>query len=289
MSRRKITESLIQLANVRNILDNGGFEIWQRGAGPFTTNGSYTVDRWKMYESGASLQVDRTVGDSNYNHGEYDCRCTVSGATGTGYAMMAQMVENYKSYRGKTVSLSVKVYTTVADKVRVWLSDEIINTFSDYHTGSGWETLTVTKTVDDSLTDLQVWIGMYTNDDTNGVFFIDNAMLVIGDEPVDYVPVMPAEEWERCQRYYHRITNMRLQGYAAGAGQDCRWYITLPASMASSPTYTVSGGTSLNTSPHGVYAAGSDNKGFTYGCQAIAGGVLYVSYNDDGYVEAEVT
>src|SRR5215471_14015617 len=29
-----------------NLLTNGGFEIWQRGNGPFTANSAYTADRW---------------------------------------------------------------------------------------------------------------------------------------------------------------------------------------------------------------------------------------------------
>src|SRR5215467_12699065 len=33
--------------NRRNYLVNGGFEIWQRGTGPFQGNGTYWADRWR--------------------------------------------------------------------------------------------------------------------------------------------------------------------------------------------------------------------------------------------------
>src|SRR5215471_9446079 len=35
-------------------LVNGGFEIWQRGNGPFTTSGSFTADRWLIVLGGTS-------------------------------------------------------------------------------------------------------------------------------------------------------------------------------------------------------------------------------------------
>jgi hypothetical protein len=43
----------------RNKIINGGFDIAQRGAGPFTVDGSYTFDRWKV--TGASPSVSRVA------------------------------------------------------------------------------------------------------------------------------------------------------------------------------------------------------------------------------------
>lgn len=43
-----------------NFLTNPGFEIWQRGAGPFTANAAYAADRWKINLAGTStLSVSR--------------------------------------------------------------------------------------------------------------------------------------------------------------------------------------------------------------------------------------
>src|SRR5262245_43092534 len=40
-------------------LTNGGFEIWQRGAGPFTASGAYTADRWVLSITTGTASVTR--------------------------------------------------------------------------------------------------------------------------------------------------------------------------------------------------------------------------------------
>ena len=200
----QVPDRFVEKLNVRNLLDNGGFEIWQRGAGPFTGAGNPFADRWKLQNGGGpTLSIARANATTTLPMGTYNMEATVTGATGSGNAYVYQYVEDYKSYRGRTVSLSMRVYTSIANKVRLWLSDGITVTLSDYHTGSGaWETLTVTMTMSDSLGAVQATVGMYPNDDANGVFYVDNAMLVAGSEPVAFVPTPPAEEWDRCQRHY---------------------------------------------------------------------------------------
>src|SRR5262249_55251334 len=44
------------------LLPNGGFEIWQRGNGPFTANGVYTADRWQIFLAGTdTVSVTRST------------------------------------------------------------------------------------------------------------------------------------------------------------------------------------------------------------------------------------
>src|SRR5262252_3687018 len=53
--------------NRQNLLTNPGFEQWQRGNGPFTSNTAWFADRWRIYMSGAptmSVSKDTTNQDA---------------------------------------------------------------------------------------------------------------------------------------------------------------------------------------------------------------------------------
>src|SRR5499427_9021761 len=57
-----------------NLLTNGGFEIWQRGNGPFTANGVYTSDRWFIALQGTdTLSVSKDTTNVDPNSGSQAC------------------------------------------------------------------------------------------------------------------------------------------------------------------------------------------------------------------------
>src|SRR5262252_6904714 len=65
-----------------NLLTNGGFEIWQRGNGPFTTAGTaLSADRWASLSSGApTVSVSRNT--ANVDSSSAACAAvTPSGAS----------------------------------------------------------------------------------------------------------------------------------------------------------------------------------------------------------------
>src|SRR5215469_6434803 len=66
-----------------NLFTNGGFEIWQRGNGPFTSGGVMTSDRWQFNPAGTdtfSLSKDT----SNMDAGGSQACAAVSFTLGTG-------------------------------------------------------------------------------------------------------------------------------------------------------------------------------------------------------------
>jgi hypothetical protein len=194
----------------RNLLINSGFEIWQRGNGPFITPNIYTCDEWKIanYSLGA-MSVTRSATPLS---GTYCITATTTGASVD--IAIEQGIESYKSLQGLWVTLSVSVKTSVANCNRAWISDydgSTQNTVaSPAHTGSGnWERLSCTKLIRPTLQSNPLWPHSFGID--CGVHFsnaatalIDDATLVIGNYPegVPYIPENPATEFTRCQRFY---------------------------------------------------------------------------------------
>jgi len=93
--------------------------------------------------------------------------------------------------------------------------------------------------------------------------YIDNAMLVVGSQPADYVPLHPADDLARCLRYYQRwgapasisVDQPLAQGQCASAGSGyC--LIQYAGVQGGSPTATFSA-----PADWGVWQAGSGRIG----------------------------
>lgn len=96
----------------RNLIHNSLFNIAQRGVGPWSTSGSYTVDRWVMFVSGGdalsvgfyAAEVAGLSGDESIQH---FIGCNVTGsATAGSYSQFCHRIENLARLSGKTVTVS---------------------------------------------------------------------------------------------------------------------------------------------------------------------------------------
>lgn len=203
-----------------NLLTNGGFEIWQRGSGPFAANTSYSVDRWALSIGAASaLSISRQAG----NNSPYAASFSYS------HSAASQLIQRVEggSLAGRTVTFSIDVFTASANAVRVLVWDQLgALSYSAFHTGnSTWQRLTSSMLVSTSATTLQVYVEF----DASAGGAIDNAMLVVGSIPADYAPLHPADDLARCQRYYEvigeSIYSLIVGGYMTAGGS---LYQTIP-------------------------------------------------------------
>jgi hypothetical protein len=187
-----------------NLLTNGGFEIWQRGNGPFTASGTYTADRWGMAMTGTdALSVSRNTANADTANGSVACAaCVYTAGTGANSQLQATLkVSDGYQLTGRTYSLSVRCSASVANAARITVSGDggFTTVNSAFHPGgSTYQTLTVTFTC--TATQTQVVIGLQHV--VSCTAYWDNAMLVVGSQPANYVPLHPADDLARCLRYY---------------------------------------------------------------------------------------
>lgn len=222
-----------------NLLTNPGFEVWQRGAGPFTTNGVYAADRWITGIGTSSCSVTRiasTIGSKGFS------AQIVYTHVGGGSFSFSQKLENFTPLQGRTITFSCKVKSTVAATIRLWIYDSV-NTYrySSYNVGTGEETLSVTATIDAATTN--VTLGMYSLV-ASCTFEMNDAVCVMGSVPADYVPRTPADELAQCLRYYEVLGSSVVGevfavGFAYAAG-SAMWVIPFKAIKAIIPTVTYS-------------------------------------------------
>lgn len=236
-----------------NLLTNGGFEIWQRGNGPFTAS-VRTSDMWVWSPVGTdAISIIRDSANADLVNGSAYCAvCTFTLGTGAGQSYVFQQLQltTENQLHGRTITLSARVRTSTANAVRLGINNYYGSTshftYGTFHSGSGqYETLSVTVTMDVTATYCQP-----------GIFFaasctayLDNAMLVIGSVPADFVPMHPADDLARCLRYYQRWEPAQ-SAYAitpghATAATNAFLYLTMRAPMAITPTFTQSGSWSL--------------------------------------------
>lgn len=97
----------------KNLIINGGFDIWQRGTSAIAigSSGDYTADRWQGYRSGAGFTVSRqtTSDTTNLPFIQYCARIQrASGNATTASAIFASSTETVNSipYAGKAIVFS---------------------------------------------------------------------------------------------------------------------------------------------------------------------------------------
>lgn len=225
-----------------NLLDNGGFEIWQRGT-TFTNpaSGAYTADRWATGKS-AGITVNITKDTTTFDSGTASIKVDTTVAANN-QMYLIENIETFADYRGKTVSFSARVKTSTASKIRLAMADGVAQTFSSYHTGSGnFETLTMTFSVNASASTLSCYIGMIADTVTVNTFWADGAMLVPGATPAPYAPLHSMTDLARCQRYYEigaYFDTKVIQHDTTGGGRNrTRADIPFSVTKASAPTIT---------------------------------------------------
>ena len=241
-------QSLIGISGRRNLLINGGFDVWQRATSNTTNSGYRSVDRWlfNTYTGGAftiSKETDSTFGNVlKWNRTTADTSNTNAGNC------IQQIIENAKYViKGQpvTVSFWLKNEKTSLRSgfVRFRISGSphtYLSPTQYWESGSNeWEYHSFTFQTSDTVAldhvDFQIQLD---NGSSMGAIYIAQCQFELGKVATPFEHRSYGEELALCQRYFIRYNgNIELQGQSyAPTSHDSTIY--LPVSMRVGPTVT---------------------------------------------------
>lgn len=210
------------LAGFRNVIINGGFDVWQRGTSFTGSSNAYGPDRFLINASGATLTVSRqtfTLGQTDVpGNPQYSCRVDVTSADDN--AGLFTYIEDVASLSGEEVTFSFYAKTasgthTVALKAAQIFgsggsSTVSTGTLATFTLTTSWQRFTHTFTLpsvsgktrgDNNYVRLEITNG------ANEVWDMDCACWQLEPGPVatpfERRPI--ATELALCQRYFERI------------------------------------------------------------------------------------
>jgi hypothetical protein len=226
----------------QNLLTNGGFEVWQRGAGPFTGASGFCADRWQRAQgAGSTLSVSRD--SAGVDAGSQYCLAATYTHAAQSFVYQ-NLPELVPQVIGRTVTLTVRVRVGTASAVRLAIETRGTGagfTYSGYHSGGGaYETLTVTRAVPAGATFLFVYAYL----DASCTAYLDSAVLAVGGVAPPYVPLHATDDLARCQRYYWEAGGLSTNEFVcvmqAISTTAAIGVILFPVEMAVTPIVTVS-------------------------------------------------
>lgn len=268
----QIRDNLNQLAGShRNHLVNGGMEVWQRGAGGFTTS-VYTADRWLQTISNGTSTVTQETSVVDTSSGNSLKIVTAGGIVTTS---ISQKLEHLTQLRGRTLALSARVRQSVASGV-VMTIDAAGGSGSSGTSATTGSFVTFLATLAVGAADAGP-LNVTFSFTAAGTFYIDNVMLVVGPDPAPYMPLHPQEDLARCQRYYevHGGVNsaFAIGGYNAAAAGVTQ-YVPFATVKGGIPTVTKNGTWNVvncgQPSTGGAYSAGYNITVITTALGAVA-------------------
>ena len=239
-------------AGRRNLVMNGGFDVWQRGTTVTTASNSYqnfTSDRWSAYFAGTYSKQTTTLpnGDYvNYFRG-------VLGTTGSNRININHFIENGNSiFSGKYITVSFWLKTSVIDsQVNVKIQTTSGSTFSSYtiiankyiETSLDWKKYEITLKCNNDIANIGARAhGLLEIDGVDGswangtTFEIAQVQIELGKVATPFEHRSYGEELALCQRYFVRFdgnTEHIGQNYSGGS-IDIN--VALPVYMRSTPT-----------------------------------------------------
>ena len=228
-------------AGRKNLIINGGFDVWQRGTSQ-TTDGYGSVDRWAGVNtlSGASfskatrgLQWQGTVGTTPWYNG------------------IAQKIENVWQYLSDQTVVTVSFKLTVnraestsTAKSSMWDYSRVKNA-GEYTLPSVSGTYSYTVDLYEAVAGDIFDLGFYFGD---GDYIIENVQLELGSVATPFEHRSYGEELALCQRYYQDHTNEDVSRAVLPYTTTLAYSdsVIFPVTMRATPTITVSNGQYYN-------------------------------------------
>lgn len=210
----------------KNYVINGNFDVWQRGTS-FTglTNGSYSADRWVVYDSAGDINYN-VVRNAGVFQGGYGI--SYNWNSGSRVRSVIQFIENVTRFKiGSQVTVSFEAYTdstpynvdiSIQGAKGVWAAAtpvvsktiSLTNTKTRYSvtlTVPNWTTLVIDWA---HLEDTKLALKFDMGTETNGRnFTLGTVQLEEGSVATPFENLSYALQYEQCRRYYRRYATQQ--------------------------------------------------------------------------------
>jgi len=268
----------------RNVVVNGGFDVWQRGtsfnptSATSTTGANYGADRWQFLQATTSTaaftrQAITSTDPVGFNYYTRVQRANTLTLT-TAYTVQTSFEsQNIQQFRGKYVTLSfwARAGANYSAASSFLVSDIVTGTGTDNTVGNftsntvntttnnvlttSWKRFAITTSAVLATTITQLGVRfVFTPVGTAGAadyFDITGVQVEPASAPSDFEVRNFGEELGRCQRYYYR-----LGPYASGTQRFGNGFISttstalintqFPVTLRSAPTAIEQSGTAAN-------------------------------------------
>ena len=228
-----VTTAASNVLGFRNVLINGGFDIWQRATSySSATSGYLTADRWNINMT-TNTVVSQETSDLPAIGVQYGIKYVTSGS---GYAQFYQSIEadNIRKYKGQTVTVSayVKVTSnyvgTLICNIDWSSSTDALSgastslagfSFGNGSNATGWTRFTGTFTVPSNVAGLRVGFIPDTAQGAGVTVRIAGVQLEFGSVASAFESRSYGMELALCQRYYETSNGVhQVVGGSTGFG-----------------------------------------------------------------------
>jgi len=236
----------------RNRLINGDMSVYQRGSVAATTAGAYTLDRWFVTPTGATVTVTQST--SVVPTGFADS-LNVAGAASVTDVSVYQRIESVNTQdlaSGVQVTVSGRIYQSTGSAVTTATIALAAPTALDNYTSTTsaattytlpsipnatWTTFSNTFTLTTSCVNgLQVTIALGTGL-TSGSFNLTGVQLEVGSVATPFERRQFGQELVLCQRYFQKSLQFYNEGYVASS-ESVGCVSQFKATMRVAPTAT---------------------------------------------------
>lgn len=292
----------------RNLIINGGFDVWQRGTS-FTSGLGYTADRFLVYTDGAAtvsrepFAPGQTAVPGNpkffYRHAQTNA--------GTIESHFSQKLEDVTVTSGRTVTLQFYVKSSLAAQ-NVYLllqqnfgsggSTAVDTAGPSFTVGQSWEYKEITievPSVSGKTIGADNFARFYLRFEEGTTFTLDiaNVQLELGDTATPFEQRSYGEELGLCQRYFERISAeesfSRFGSGVATSNNEVKWVMVFSARKRTQPLVSFSGAiregntntaiaTPLSSVTTTLHNAGINSKGVSV---ATGNGALIISDSNE--------
>jgi hypothetical protein len=239
----------------RNVVINGGFDVWQRGTTSTVTSKTYVADRWaRDIPTGGTQSQETDVPSVQYRYSWKH----VASATNA-YMQSGQQIEyqNCKQFQNQvtTISFWAKAVNSNAGSTALTVRTRTIagvdgaclftgtNVDTSVTLTTSWARYTVARTMPATFGSASIELGLGSHVSGDGIF-VTGLQWELGSVATPFEFEDFSTTLAKCQRYYHNNPYLLLGAQNGGFGNSYTTNVFFPVEMRATPTITTFSGVS---------------------------------------------